>query len=75
MPNNLKYLVKLNTSKITSEDLIKSSDKQVIEKWLKAIYYTKPEDKSAYLGKAIRENWQVMEEYLRVEKDKLQREK
>jgi flagellar biosynthesis GTPase FlhF len=37
----------------------------VIEKWLEAIHYTKADDKAAYLVKAIRENWQVPEEYSR----------
>jgi catalase len=37
----------------------------VIEKWIEAINYTNADDKAAYLVKAIRENWQFPEEYLK----------
>jgi hypothetical protein len=67
-------LVKLNVSKVTAEDIIKNNDQEVIEKWIEAIHYTKAEDKAAYLVKAIRENWQVPEEYLREIKEKRGRE-
>jgi len=63
-------LVKLNVSKVTAEDLIKNNDQALIEKWIEAINYTNAEDKAAYLVKAIRENWQVPEEYLREIKEK-----
>jgi hypothetical protein len=68
-------LVKLNVSKVTAEDLIKNNDQEVIEKWIEAINYSKADDKAAYLVKAIRENWQVPEEYLREIKEKQRREK
>ena len=68
-------LVELNVSKVTAEDLIKNNDQEVIEKWIKAINYSNAEDKAAYLVKAIRENWQVPEEYLREIKEKQGREK
>jgi len=68
-------LVKINVSKVTAENLIRSNDQVLIEKWIGAINYSNAGDKAAYLVKAIRENWQFPEEYLRVEKDKLQREK
>jgi len=67
-------LVKLNVSKVTAEDLIKNNDQALIEKWIEAIHYTKADDKAAYLVKAIRENWQVPEEYLREIKEKQGRE-
>ena len=67
-------LVKLNVSRIIAEGLIINSDQQVIEKWIKAIHYAKAEDKAAYLVKAIRENWQVPEGYLRKEEDVRERE-
>jgi hypothetical protein len=67
-------LVKLNVSKVTAEDLIKNNDQEVIEKWIEAIHYAKAEDKAAYLVKAIRENWQAPEEYLREIKEKQGRE-
>ena len=67
-------LVKLNVSKVTAEDLIKNNDQEVIEKWIEAIHYAKAEDKAAYLVKAIRESWQVPEEYLRGIKEKQQKE-
>ncbi len=37
----------------------------MIEKWIGAINYTNAGDKAAYLVKAIRENWQFPEEYLK----------
>jgi len=67
-------LVKLNVSKVTAEDIIKNNDQEVIEKWIEAIHYANADDKAAYLVKAIRENWQVPEEYLRGEEDKRQKE-
>ena len=63
-------LVKLNVSKITAENLIKNNDQELIEKWIEAINYSNADDKAAYLVKAIRENWQVPEEYLREVKEK-----
>jgi len=66
-------LVALNVSKMTAEDLVKHSSNQAIKKWIKAIHYTKAKDKAAYLVKAIKENWQVPEEYLKVEEREKQR--
>ena len=70
----INQLVKVNVSKITAEKLIKNDDQELIKKWIDAINYTNAEDKAAYLVKAIRENWQVPEEYLREIKEKQQRE-
>jgi hypothetical protein len=67
-------LVRLNVSKVTAEDLIKNNDQEVIEKWIEAINYSNADDKAAYLVKAIRENWQVPEEYLKEIKEKQRRE-
>ncbi len=61
----INQLVKLNVSKVTAESLIKSNDQALIEKWIEAINYSNADDKAAYLVKAIRENWQFPEEYLR----------
>ena len=72
--NLINKLVELNVSKITAEDLIKNNDQVLIEKWIEAINYTKADDKAAYLVKAIRENWQVPEEYLREIKEEEQKE-
>ncbi|MBA7581938.1 hypothetical protein ES708_23855 [subsurface metagenome] len=58
-------LVEINISRITAEGLIINYDRQLIEKWLEAIHYAKAEDKAAYLVKAVRENWQFPEEYLK----------
>lgn len=67
-------LVKLNVSKITAENLIKSNDQGLIEKWIEAINYSNSDDKAAYLVKAIRENWQVPEEYLREKREEQRKE-
>ncbi len=32
---------------------MKNNDQEIIEKWLKAIHYTRAEDRAAYLMKAI----------------------
>lgn len=50
---------------MTAENLIRSNDQGLIEKWIEAIKYANAEDKAAYLVKAIRENWQFPEEYLK----------
>jgi len=41
----------------------------LINKWIEAINYSNAEDKAAYLVKAIRENWQFPEEYLREKRE------
>jgi len=70
----INKLVKVNVSKITAENLIKSNDQELIEKWIEAINYSNANNKAAYIVKAIRENWQFPEEYLREIKEKQQRE-
>ncbi|PKP61336.1 hypothetical protein CVT91_03425 [Candidatus Atribacteria bacterium HGW-Atribacteria-1] len=70
----INQLVKINVSKVTAENLIKSNDQELIKKWIRAINYSNAEDKAAYLVKAIRENWQFPEEYLREIKEKQCRE-
>jgi hypothetical protein len=67
-------LVKINVSKITAENLIKNNDQGLIEKWIEAVNYSNADDKAAYLVKAIRENWQFPEEYLRKIKEQKQEE-
>ena len=70
----INQLVKINVSKITAENLIKNNDQELIKKWIEAINYTNADDKAAYLVKAIRENWQFPEEYLRERKEEEQKE-
>ena len=72
--NLINKLVKLNVSKVTVEDIIKNNDQEVIEKWIETINYTNADDKAAYLVKAIKENWQVPEEYLREKEYKERKE-
>ncbi|MEA3295971.1 MAG: replication initiator protein A [Patescibacteria group bacterium] len=72
--NLIKKLVKINISKVTAENLIKNSDKELIENWIEAINYTNPDDKAAYLVKAIREKWQFPEEYLKEKREEVQKE-
>ena len=45
-----------------------------IKKWIGAINYTNADDKAAYLVKAIRENWQFPEEYLREKREEQRKE-
>jgi len=70
----INKLVKINVSKITAENLIKSNDQELIEKWVRAINYSNADNKAAYIVKAIRENWQVPEEYLREKREEQRRE-
>ena len=67
-------LLELNVSKVTAVNLIKNNDQEAIVKWLEAINYSNAGDKAAYLVKAIRENWQVPEEYLREKREEQQKE-
>ncbi len=67
-------LVGINVSRITAEDLIINCNQQLIEKWVGAIHYAKAEDKAAYLVKAIRENWQFPEEYLKGKREEQRKE-
>ena len=62
-------LLELNVSKVTAENLIKNNDQELIKKWIEAINYSNAGDKEAYIVKAIRENWQVPEEYLREKRE------
>jgi len=63
-------LLKINVSKITAGNLIKNNDQELIKKWIEAINYSNASDKAAYLVKAIRENWQLPEEYLKGKREK-----
>ncbi len=49
-------------------------NQELIEKWIEAINYANADDKAAYLVKAIRENWQFPEEYLREKREEQQKE-
>jgi len=72
--NLASKLLELNVSKITAENLIKNNDQELIEKWIEAISYSNAGDKAAYLVKAIRENWQFPEEYLRGKREEQRKE-
>ena len=61
-------------SKVTAENLIKNNDQGLIEKWIEAINYSNAGDKAAYIVKAIRENWQFPEEYLKEKREEQQKE-
>ncbi len=70
----INQLVKINVSKVTAENLIKNNDQELIKKWIEAINYSNADDKAAYLVKAIRENWQFPEEYLREKREEQRKE-
>ena len=67
-------LLELNVSKVTAGNLIKSNDQGLIEKWIEAVNYARADNKAAYLVKAIRENWQFPEEYLKEKREEQQKE-
>ena len=70
----IDQLVKINVSKITAENLIEKNDQELIKKWIEAINYSNADNKAAYLVKAIRENWQFPEEYLREKREEQRKE-
>ena len=70
----INQLVKINVSKVTAEKLVKSNDQELIEKWIEAVIYSNADNQAAYLVKAIRENWQFPEEYLRKIREQKQKE-
>jgi len=72
--NLVNKLLELNVSKVTAENLIKNNDQGLIEKWTEAINYSNADDKAAYLVKAIRENWQFPEEYLKGKREEQRKE-
>lgn len=65
----VNQLIALNVSEVTAGELVKRSNQQAIKRWVKAINYANPKDKAAYLVKAIKEGWQVPEEYLKAEEN------
>jgi len=67
-------LLELNVSKVTAENLTRNNDHGLIEKWIEAIKYSNADNKAAYIVKAIRENWQFPEEYLREKREEQGRE-
>jgi len=68
-------LVRLNVSESTARELVKHSDANAIRKWIEAIDYSRAQDKAAFLVKAIQENWQVPEEYLKAKEEQEQQER
>ena len=67
-------LLEINVTKVTAENLIKNNDQELIKKWIEAINYSNADNKAAYLVKAIRENWQFPEGYLREIKEEERKE-
>ena len=53
--------------------ITKNNDQGLIKKWIEAINYSNAGDETAYLVKAIRENWQFPEEYLREKREEQQK--
>ena len=70
----VNQLVTLNVSKITAERLVKKYNLNGIKEWIQAINFTNADDKAAYIVKAIKENWQVPEEYLKEKESAAERE-
>lgn len=70
----VNQLVTLNVSKITAERLVKKHNLDTIKEWIQAIDFTNADDKAAYIVKAIKENWQVPEEYLKEKESATERE-
>jgi hypothetical protein len=68
-------LVRLNVSESTARELVKHSDPNAIRKWIEAIHYSRAQDKAAFLVKALQENWQVPEEYLKAKEEQEQQER
>jgi hypothetical protein len=61
----INQLVDLNISKIAAKNLVKKYNNKTIKDWVRAIDFTNAENKAAYIVKAVKEDWQLPEEYLR----------
>jgi hypothetical protein len=61
----INKLIDLNVSKITAKNLVKKYNNELIKDWVRAIDFTNAENKAAYIVKAVKEDWQLPEEYLR----------
>jgi hypothetical protein len=61
----INKLVNLNVSKITAGRIVKKYNNEIIKDWVRAIDFTNAENKAAYIVKAVKEDWQLPEEYLR----------
>jgi hypothetical protein len=61
----IRQLLGLNVSEIKARDLVKRSDPNAVRTWIEAIQYSQAQDKAAFLVRAIQENWQVSEAYLK----------
>jgi len=70
----VEKLVKLNVSEKVAKELVRTCDRELIERWTEAIHYTNAKDKAAYLVKAIKENWALPEEYLKALEEKKREE-
>ena len=68
-------LVQLKVSESTARELVKRSDASAVREWIEAIDYSRAQDKAAFLVKALQENWQVPEEYLKAKEEKRQQER
>ena len=66
----INKLIDLNVSKITASRLVKKYDNKMIKDWVRAIDFTNAENKAAYIVKAIKEDWQLPEDYTE-EKEKI----
>ncbi|MDX9797317.1 MAG: replication initiator protein A [Bacteroidales bacterium] len=68
-------LTALNVSKITAIRLVKNYEHNRIKDWIEAIEYCEAGDKAAYIVKAIKEGWNVPEEYLKEKEEIIAKEK
>ena len=53
---------------------MKNKDNEIIKDWVRAIDFANAENKAAYIVKAIKENWQAPEEYLKEKESATERE-
>ncbi|MGE4357999.1 MAG: replication initiator protein A [Candidatus Omnitrophota bacterium] len=70
----ITQLVDLNVSKITAKNLVKKYNNETIKNWVRAIDFTNADDKAAYIVKAVKEGWQLPEEYLREKENNIAEE-
>ena len=68
-------LTDLNVSKITAVRLVKNYDHNIIKDWIEAVEYCDAENKAAYIVKAMKEGWNVPEEYLKEKENIIAKEK
>ncbi|MBC7288666.1 MAG: replication initiator protein A, partial [Armatimonadetes bacterium] len=61
----VRMLVEKKVSEAVARELVASRPGELIRRWAEAVDYARARDKGAFLARAIREGWELPEEYVR----------